>query len=165
MVFVRCTARLLARLGQPVAEGHATGALGDWYANVIATRPRVLILCINEHTLLSVVVPLAPAASFLDRAVAAVGHRIGQIDAPRERRQREIEALAPAWLARTTNRSVLSSLNHLAHDAQAWLAERPGGVVEADLEELGQWLCDTPCFPLTTTWPWQEALARLGGAR
>ena len=159
MVIVRCTASLLKRLRQPLADGESTGALGDWYAKVVCTRPRVLVLCVNARSLLSVVVPLAPTSSFLDRFGVAACRRIGQIEAAPDRRQVELDALASLGVARTRDRSVLSSMNHFAYAASTWLLEQPDG----DLEDLGRWLCDTPCFPLRTTWPWMEARSLLGG--
>ena len=159
MVTLRGTAGLLSRLHQPLAEDSPTGVLGDWYAKVIVVRPRVLVLCVNERSLLSVVVPLAPASGLLDRFVAAASQRIDQVEVDPSKRRAEIEALIPSRVGRTKRRSVLSSLNHFAFAAQDWLAEDPNG----DLEALGRWLCDTPCFPLRTTWPWTEAQMLLEG--
>lgn len=158
MVILRGTVSLLKRLRLPIDGGEPTGVLGDWYAKVVATRPRVLVLCTNERSLLSVVVALAPSTGFLDRFRAAAAGRIAQIQAHASRREAEITAVSSVRLGRTRNRSVLSSLNQFAFAAEAWLAEQP----EGDLEELGLWLCDTPCFPLETKWPWREAQLLLG---
>lgn len=78
MITLRCTQRLLARLraGLPAEEIPPAGKLGDWYANVIAARPRALALCTNERTLLSVVVPIAPGRDFLNRFRDAALKRI-----------------------------------------------------------------------------------------
>jgi hypothetical protein len=44
-------------------------------------------------------------------------------------------------------------MNEFKYAIDASLEHRSGDGLEA----LGQWLCDTPCFPLSTTWPWLEA--------
>jgi hypothetical protein len=119
----------------------------------VTTRPRHLALCTNERTLLSVVVPLAPIAAFVPRFQAAAQRRVSQINTSAAARQLEIVALARITLAPTANRSVLSSMTQFAFAARAWLEESPFG----DLEELGLWLCDTPCSALQTHFPWEEA--------
>ena len=163
MVALRCTRRLLTRLraDPPSDEIAPSGKLGDWYANVVATRPRTLALCTNERTLLSVVVRTAPGATFLDRFRAAAQARIRQIPVPASLRLAEIGALSDLRLQRTCSRSVLASMNQLGFSAEGWLQDRPNG----DLDELGLWLSDTPCFALTTTWPWREAVLLLTGVR
>ena len=163
MIALRCTRRLLSRLraGLPTDEIAASGKLGDWYANVVATRPRVLALCTNERTLLSVVVPIAPGAAFLHRFRVAALERIRQIPVPASLRLAETGAFTDLRLHRTCSRSVLASMNQFGFSADAWLHDRPNG----NLEELGLWLCDTPCSTLTTTWPWKEAVLLLTGIR
>jgi hypothetical protein len=159
MVTLRCTKRLLARLAEQHRDAPATGAFGDWYANPIRSGRRRLALCTNQNTLLSVVIPIAPAKSFVDRVRSAAQHRIRQVNAPAAALMGEIGALAEIDVGPTRSRSVLASMNQLGWGAEVWLAERPDG----DLEELGQWLCHTPCSALRTHWPWHEAELLLTG--
>jgi len=135
--------------------------LGDWYANVIASRPRALALCTNERTLLSVVVPISPGRDFAGRFRAAALMRVQQIPVPAAMRLEETGAFTDLRVHRTRSRSVLASMNQLGWGAEVWLRERPSG----DLEELGLWLCDTPCSALETHWPWKEAVLLLTGIR
>lgn len=157
MTLLRCSAQLLRRFAPVVPTGEspdsAPGRLGDWYARIVATRPRHLVLCTNEHTLLSVVVPLVPRDRLLDRFVAAAQHRIDQIDAPASIRMRERSALVGVRVGRCTNRSVIGTMNQFAYAVEAWLYDHSS----QDLETLGLWLCDTPCSALRTDWPWLEA--------
>ena len=62
MYTLRCTRKLLKRLGaQPSSEAVAPATvLGDWYANLLFTRPQKLVLAMNERSLLCVLVPAAP---------------------------------------------------------------------------------------------------------
>ena len=137
-----------------------SGQLGDWYAKIGATRPRHLVVCANERTLLCVVVPLAPQRSLLDRFLAAAEHRIGQIPVSQTLKQREVAALSHGQIGRATSRSAISSLNQFGYAVRAWLENGPAD----DLDALGLWLCDTPCSPLTTHWPWLEAELVLAGS-
>jgi hypothetical protein len=133
--------------------------LGDWYAKVVATHPRHLVLCTNAQTLLCVVIPLAPGDRLREKFAAAARTRLSQIPAPPAARAAEIEALTEVRLGRATSRSVLSSMTQFGFAVAAWLENRPAD----DLEALGLWLCDTPCSPLQTDWPWLEAELLLTG--
>ncbi|MGO8884386.1 MAG: DUF6933 domain-containing protein [Streptosporangiaceae bacterium] len=68
MLIVRATRKLLDRLGPPtLTAGQAsTTLLGDWYATAWFWRPQVALLG-SEVTLLPVLMPLAPAATLLQR--------------------------------------------------------------------------------------------------
>ena len=163
MITLRCTRRLLTRLGDVDEAVSATsaglGTLGDWYGNLLVNRPRQLVLCTNALTLLSVVVPLAPAHGFIERFREAARLRVAQAVTSPESRIAELGALAEIRLGRSESRSVLASMNQLGFSARVWLEVRPAG----DLEELGQWLCDTPCSALRTHWPFHEAELLLTG--
>ncbi len=59
MFTLRCTRTLLKRLrAQPNASPPPpTTRLGDWYGNLLYTRPQQLVICVSERSLLPVVVP------------------------------------------------------------------------------------------------------------
>jgi len=58
MVTLRCTQKLLRRLGvsTKAETPQPTTVLGDWYANLVYSRPHQLVLCLNERSLLAVLV-------------------------------------------------------------------------------------------------------------
>jgi hypothetical protein len=89
----------------------------------------------------------------LDRFVAAAAHRIQQLPADAALIRAEVLALEPPRLGRCVNRSVIATMHQFMYSAEAWLAERRDG----DLDELGVWLCDTPCTAISTHWPWLQA--------
>ena len=120
---------------------------------------RPAVLCTNERSLLCVVVPLAPRRNLLRRFTAAAAHRILQIPADPDLISGEMLALDPPRFGRCVNRSVIATMHQLMYSAEAWLAERRDG----GLEELGFWLCDTPCTAISTHWPWLEAELLLTG--
>jgi len=162
LLTLRCTQRLLHRLPFTPVEGESTSesSLGDWYAHLIPHQRRPLVLCTNERTLLSIVIPLAPGREFVDRCRIAAQRRLDQITAPAAARLRGIAHLSELQVGRTRSRSVLASMNQLAWGAECWLQEPEG-----DLEALGLWLCDTPMSALETGWPWKEAVYRLTGTK
>jgi hypothetical protein len=55
VVTIRCTAKLLARVGATQeVTGPATNALGDWYACPLALGHQRFVLLISEHSRLPV---------------------------------------------------------------------------------------------------------------
>ena len=56
MVTVRCTQKLLRRLRETKDTSAPTTVLGDWYANILFSKPQQLVLCVSERSLLPVVV-------------------------------------------------------------------------------------------------------------
>ena len=60
MVTIRCTRKLYKFLEiMPIENPEpATGALGDWYANLIPTYAGDLVMFVNEPSLITVAVPV-----------------------------------------------------------------------------------------------------------
>jgi hypothetical protein len=68
VLIVRATKKLLDRIGPP-SPGEveqSTTLLGQWYATAVYWKPQIALF-VNEPTLLPVLMPLAPAATLLDR--------------------------------------------------------------------------------------------------
>lgn len=96
----------------------------------------------------------------MSRFADAARHRIGQIAAPAELLEHEGMALETVRVGRSRSRSVISTMNQFQFAVELWLDERPNG----DLDELGLWLCNTPCTAIEATWPWDAAHLILTGA-
>ncbi len=160
MVILRCSQSLLKRIKGPVENDTSTGRLGDWYARALFLKPRQLVLCTNEASLLSVVVPLAPLSSLQGRFVAAASSRVRQIPAPANLLAEECAALEDVRIGKAINRSVISTMNQLVY----YLEERLFAGRSGDLEELGLFLCDTPFTAISKTWPLFQAEFVLTGA-
>lgn len=108
MTTLRCTADLLKRVQLSAAAETPSGRLGDWHARIIFGKPRVVVLCTNDRSLLCVTVPLAPVRELVSRFVLAATERIQQIPAPVELLRAEVAALEP-----TSRRSQRQSVRHL----------------------------------------------------
>jgi hypothetical protein len=103
MVIIRGTGKFLDRVGSPrEPDTTSTTMLGDWFATVMFWRPQ-LALFVNATTLLPVFMPLAPAATVVERfpgtlALVLRAHGIADriID-------REVAETAEHRLAKTNN--------------------------------------------------------------
>ena len=143
MVIVRATAKLLDRLGPPTSpvEQASTTLLGDWYATAWFWRPQVALL-VSEVTLLPVLVPLAPAATLLQRLGSQMAAVLDALGTPAEFIEAELREMNEVRLGKTASRSVVGIMNEFTYLADAW---RQG---EPDLLALAVRLAATPCGPL-----------------
>jgi len=161
VITVRATRKLLQRLGPPVATPEAsTNRLGAWYATVLSWRPQQVALFVSELTLLPVVLPLAPAATVLDRFPDELADVLVALRVPLSVVGAEVDASRSAQLATPASRSVVGSMNEFA-----FLADHhrtPG--VAPNLLDLSVALARTPCGPLFKRHvsPDREVMALLG---
>ena len=162
MVIVRATRKLLQRLEPAMPDDRisTTALLGDWYATYLPWRPRQVALLVNERTLLPLLMPLAPAATFLDRFPDELAALLEAHHIPASVIAAEVAATRNARLATTANRSLLGSMNEFAFLAET---HRTKGA-DLDLLELSLTLSRTPCSPLYSRHvsPDREVAALLG---
>ncbi|WP_406036432.1 hypothetical protein OG799_18315 [Micromonospora sp. NBC_00898] len=144
MLIVRATRKLLARIGPADLDGEeSTTLLGQWYATLLPWRPQTALL-VNELTLLPVLMPLAPAATLLDRigdhiATALATHQASNTVIDNERRQMNEHRVAG-----TVNRSVVGIMNEFSYLATVYRSDDTG----QSLLDLSLRLATTPCSPL-----------------
>lgn len=146
MVIVRATRKLLQRLGpvSAVEEQESTSLLGDWYATLLPWRPRQVALLVSQTTLLPVLMPLAPAATLLDRFPEHLAAVLRAHKVPETVVQNEAAETADYTLATTASRSLTGSMNEFAYLAQAHrVADH-----NPDLLALSLQLATVPCGPL-----------------
>jgi hypothetical protein len=142
---VRGTKKFLDRAGKVEAadERPSTTALGDWYATVWFWRPQVALF-VNAGTLLPVLIPMAPAASIVQRFVAGMPETFGDYGLDPRFVEAEVEQMTEHRLAKTASRSVLGVMNEFKIMADDYLRRAD----DVDLQELALWLAQTPCGPL-----------------
>ena len=162
MVIIHCTSKLLKRIGpaEPTSASTSTTALGSWYATALFWRPQIALF-VNETTLLPLLVPLAPASTLVRRFVDDLAAALDQFRVPHSFIAHEMERMADHKLAKTSNRSVVGTMNEFAFLAEA---HRDAGN-ELDLLQLSVNLAGTPCGPLRsrTGFPDQELQALVAG--
>ena len=145
MLIVRATKKLLDRVGPPGPgePEESTTLLGPWYATAMFWKPQVALL-VNERTLLPVLMPLAPAATLLDRFPHQLATVLGAHGASEAVITREVEQMSRYRLAKTANRSVVGVMNEFSYLADV----HRSGTLAPDLHELSMRLATTPCGPL-----------------
>jgi hypothetical protein len=148
MVALRCTKKLLARVGPPQeATEPTTTILGDWYACPLNVGHQRFVLLISEHSRLPVLMAGRDLKHLTDNfpdALAAVLWGLGISAAVI---QREVEATREAVIAKTNNRSLLGTLNDFSFMLRWQLPDR----ADLDLVQAALELSHTPVGPLRPT--------------
>jgi hypothetical protein len=163
MFAIRCTRKLLNRGAPAVLEAPVapTTLLGDWYANVVFTRPEQLVVCIAERTLLPVVVTAKDVKGLPGRVAAAAREMLSAVGIGPGHIAAEVEAMECGYLAVTANRRVLGSLNdfmfHFEHEYYA----HPG----LTLHERALSLAEMPCGAIEYAYPSEATRALFASAQ
>ena len=144
MLTVRATKKLLDRVGPPgPGEPEDTTLLGQWYATALFWKPQVALL-VNERTLLPVLMPLAPAATLLDRFPHQLATVLDAHGTSETVITQEVEQMSEHRVAKTANRSVVGVMNEFSYLANV----HRSGASTPDLFDLSMRLATTPCGPL-----------------
>lgn len=151
MFTLRCTQKLLRRMPTPPFDAASPPAtlLGDWYANILFSRPRQLVLCLSERTLLPVIVPAKSLETLPARLADGVVELLHALGIPPELIARERAAMDEAHMGRTASRRVLGSMN----DLQFQLECAPQANPERALRDHALWLARTPMKPIEYSSP------------
>ena len=157
MYSICCTRKLLDRgTPQPGAvTTEPTTVLGNWYANLVISRPQHLVVCISERTLLPVIVPAKDIQRLPDRIAAAVAEILTEIGIAKEDVDAEISEIQTANFSKTANRRLLGSLNDFIFHLQHGAAMHP----ELTLRERTLRLARMPCAVIDFAYPSEAALA------
>lgn len=145
MLVVHATKKLRDRLKSAPrhTDEASTTTLGSWYATALFWRPQVALF-VNESTLLPVLVPLAPAATVVDRFVAALGTVLDSHGAIDSFAEAEMTQMGDWRLSKTANRSVVGVMNEFSDLADVHSQDRS----PPTLLDLSLRLSKTPCSPL-----------------
>ena len=162
MVALRCTQRLLGRLHVATAlePGESTTVLGDWYANVLIFDRRPFVMCTNECSKLTVIVPFKESSTIRQRFRTAVGDLLQAIDIPPHAIKRELSEMASVGYGRTRNRSLLGNMKDLVLPAEDWILDAP----EANLLDVAVRLSEHLVGPDPYIVPREMATKLLMGA-
>jgi hypothetical protein len=160
MLIVRGTKKLRDRIKtRPAEEGVvSTTALGDWFATALFWRPQVALL-VNERTFVPVFMPLAPAATLLDRTPEAIATVLRRHGAAESVVAAELDAMSDNRIAPTNSRSVVGVMTDIAFHGEIRYVSRINDLVELSLD-----LARMPVGPLRTRTgaPDRELAAVLG---
>jgi hypothetical protein len=161
VVILRCTQKLLRRLGRPVVPNPEPSStiLGDWYADILFTQPRQVVLCVSEHARLPIVLLARELRTLDERLPVALGSVLKDLHVSQSAILRELAGMTAFEVARTASRSILGTINDYAVAVTWALAEKP----DISLHQLSLHLCETPVGPLKYEHPGAVA-PRLFGA-
>jgi hypothetical protein len=161
MLVLRCTRKLLDRVGPPVANPpQSTTVLGEWYAKPFAVAQRRFILLVNASTRIAVVMYARDVAHLPDHFPEALAPVLAQLGIPADDIVREVEASRTVVVATTDSRSLLGQLNDYALHIQ-FLGEPYAGLAARDAVSGGR--CQrtirigsaSPCAVLTSASTWR----------
>ena len=157
MITLHCTAKLAKRFKlQLEADPHqATNRLGNWYGNVLNVGSRRFVVLVNEATLLPVILP-ARATEFPRSFPAALRDVLIGINVPPEVAAREAAASEITSYAKTSNRSVLGSMNEIAFHAELLLRDGDREL-SASID-----LADMPSLVMGAVFPSEAVLVAFG---
>ncbi len=156
MLVIRCTQKLLRRLGAPTAWHNpkrpppastapaSTTRLGDWSANLIAVGPRRFVLALSERTRLPIVLPARDVKRLGEHLAAALPPVLRAIGVPDSAIQREVAEMRETVFAPTNSRSIVGTLTEFAWPVRWRVQENP----DVDLTALSVELSDTPILAL-----------------
>ncbi|HKO47140.1 MAG TPA: hypothetical protein VJV79_05420 [Polyangiaceae bacterium] len=143
MFTLRCTGKLQKRLKVRPARSPppSTTRLGDWFANLLYTKPQQLVLCVSAKTLLPVLVLASGAAPMEDRLREGLSEVLRAIGVPNAAIQAELLQMETVMIAATASRTVLGSMNDFVN----MLSFDPPGL---PLLARALSLAESPCSPI-----------------
>lgn len=116
MINIKCTRRLLTRVGAKASApgSRGTRVLGDWHANMIPVWGGEIIICLNERSLLTVILPASAAEKLGPELRYRAFGLIERLNAPArfaEAVEAEFETIV---IGKADNRTMLGRLNQVA---------------------------------------------------
>jgi hypothetical protein len=155
MITLRCTQKLLRRAGVPakVDTKAPTTVLDDWYANLIYAKPQQLALCMNERSLLVVVLPARDFKNVAPRFRAQAVSPLTRIGVPAAAVAAEEEAMRDFRFGPAANRRILGCLNEAAF-ALSYELDNPRVLSIAEIEDRFSDFTRLPSTSGRASWRW-----------
>lgn len=159
MVVIRCTQKLLKRVGPPHPEPQAsTTRLGDWTANLLGVGRRRFVLLVAERSRLPILLPARELKRIGEPLADALAHVLMSLSVPALSVQHELAAMRETVFAPTNNRSVLGTMNDFTNATWWRYHDEP----ETDPLRASLWLAETPMQPFGGKAPDQLTRELLG---
>ena len=108
MFTLRCTRALLKRIREKPnpSPPPPTTKLGNWYANILYTRPKQLILCVSERTLLPLLIEAAGISPIDARIREALTQMLQSLGVSDDKIEAELLAMADMAVSTTASRTI-----------------------------------------------------------
>lgn len=161
MLILRCTRKLRAKNLGPTGglQDSLAPTLGNWHANLIYIARSPLVLCVNDLSLLSVIVAGRQFPNILSAITARIVKRLRRMGLSEELLLQEHLAMQVVEVQPSNSKSVLGSMNDFVHGLKWQVRSRFD--VEA-LDELEDMLSETPMGALNYQYPVEVAYQVFG---
>jgi hypothetical protein len=144
VVVIRCTQKLLKRVGPPTSEPAAsTTRLGDWTANLLGVGRQRFVLLVAERSRLPILLPARDLKSIRVPLVDALAHVLLSLNVAAVSVRRELAEMRDGAFATTNNRSVLGTMTDFSNATWWRYRDEP----DADPLAVSLWLAETPMQP------------------
>lgn len=146
MLVIRCTQRAVRRFKLRIMDDPppSTGALGDWYANLLNVGTARWVLCQSERSLLPLILP-ARNDCFPAQFGPTLGTILRKLGVREDLIAQELRSANEIEFSRPRSRQVLGAMNDFAFNAEEYLYARLD--VEAALEASLD-LAEMPSSPI-----------------
>jgi hypothetical protein len=141
---LHCTRKLLKELDVPLVEPdkipQPTEGLGNWYANLLRIDRRKCLLCTNEKSLYTFLIPKVLKANLKNIEEEFLVNLIYNLQCEGfgiEVVNRVMQEYREIGFAKTSNRQVLGSMNEFAFEYD-YLIRREGGLEKARIFEINK---------------------------
>ena len=163
MVTIRCTRKLLRRLDVAADDTmpESTTILGDWYANILYSRPNQLVLCVSARSLLPVVLPAREIGTLAPRFCDALGSVLMALRIPKGVVEAEMREMEHSVYGPTQNRRLLGSVNDFMYHLSVLVDQKP----DLSPTEMALHLAAIPCAPIGYKFPREAAFELLCGSQ
>lgn len=159
MRIIHCTRKLLKELNVPLVEPdmisfHAEG-IGNWYANLIRIDRRKCVICTNEKTLYTFLIPKVLKGNLKnieDEFIIHLSYNLQNEGFSLEVINRAMQEYMEIGFAKTVSKSVLGSMNNLAYEYEAHIIEN-GGFDNIRMLQVNQRINRTPMSALKYKYP------------
>lgn len=104
---------------EPISDGR----LGEWYANVksLPFRGKWVVIFFNVNSYITVLVPGFGTRKVLPEFVERTERLLQRLEVPQHLIDQELEAMQDIRLLKTDSRSILGSMNDIAHHLDAYI--------------------------------------------
>jgi hypothetical protein len=128
MLALRCTAKLLAKLGIDKRPGDplpSTTRLGDWYATILYSRSGHYLVLVSERSLFTIVLEARGLRDFERRFLRVLGEELSRLGIPAVAVEQELHEAGSLMYGAATNRTTIAYLNWVVRELKFNLPIRP----------------------------------------
>ena len=161
MLILRCTQKLRKKNLGPLSEEEDSlvPVLRSWHANLVYLARSPVVVCVNDQTLLSVLVPGRNFPNITTAIRGRIGERLRRMGLPPEMISNEVDAMRVVRVEPSNSRSVLASMNDFVFGMKLYVGERFNFERADALEDR---LSHTPMGALKYQYPVEAAYSLFG---